>query len=58
MIVSYYDQLAQDRMRNSAHPADLEWHQKELILKDAQYERNLQNIQTTLPRIGAGFTGL
>jgi hypothetical protein len=28
-------------MRNSAHPADLEWHQKELALKDAQFERNL-----------------
>jgi hypothetical protein len=57
-IVSYYDQLAMDRMRNSAHPADLEWHQKELVLKDGGYKQNLESILMTLPRIGAGFTGL
>jgi hypothetical protein len=45
-------------MRNSAHPADLEWHQKELVLKDGGYKQNLESILMTLPRIGAGFTGL
>ena len=57
IVVSYYDTLAQDGMRNSADPVEQDWHQREMALADRQYEQNLRSIQDILPKIGAGFAG-
>jgi hypothetical protein len=56
-IVAYYDQLAQDQMRNSDDPVEQEWAARALALKDEQFNQQLQGIQELLPKLGAGFAG-
>jgi len=56
-IVVYYDQLAQDQMRNSDDPVEKEWAARALALKDEQFNQQLQGIQELLPKVGAGFAG-
>lgn len=54
-VVAYYDQLAQDQMRNSGHPVELEWHYKEQALQDASFEGALNAMPEILDRVGVGF---
>lgn len=54
-IVNYYDQLAQDQMRNSDDPVEQEWAARAQALKDQQFNQQLRNIQEVLPRLGAGY---
>lgn len=54
-IVTYYDRLAMDQMRNSSHPVDLDWHQRELALSDAAFEDQLQLLQTGPAKVAAGL---
>jgi hypothetical protein len=56
-IVAYYDELAQDQMRNSDDPVEQEWAARALALKDQQFNQQLQGIQELLPKLGAGFAG-
>ena len=56
-LVAYYDQLAQDQMRNSDDPVEQEWAARALALKDQQFNQQLQGIQELLPKLGAGFAG-
>jgi hypothetical protein len=53
-IINYYDQLAQDGMRNSSDPVEQEWAAKEQALNDARYADTLKGIQQTLPRLLQG----
>jgi hypothetical protein len=56
-IVAYYDQLAQDQMRNSDDPVEQDWAARSLALQDQQFNQQLRGIQELLPKLGAGFAG-